>query len=438
MSSTTGAASGGSDSQGSCALNGNTGTVYREAELAVPHLREQSTFSAVQEMIRVGWQFSDDLKERMGSAGLVPEDVRTYRDFTAIPPLSKKELIRLQEKNLTGMLACHLGDLSRIYLSPGPIFDPEGRSEDYWGWDEAFFAAGFRPRDLVQMTFSYHLTPAGLMLEEPLRNIGCAVIPAGPGNTEAQIQLMTRLPVTGFVGMASFLKIIADKAEAQGLDLRTDFSLRVAFVAAERLTAGLRTELEERFGMTVRQGYGTADVGAIAYECQHLTGMHLSTRCLVEVCEPGTGRPVPPGETGEGVVTPLNRIYPLIRLATGDLSRVLPGACPCGRTAPRLEGILGRTDLTAKVKGQFLYPHQIAEVMNGFPQVDAWQVVITNPGGKDAITLRVVARENLEREELVARFQTALKLRPNFELLREASELAQGAPPVEDRRTWDH
>jgi phenylacetate-CoA ligase len=418
-------------------MNADRSVFYHEQEGAEPGIREQRTLAAVQRLIAKAWEFSQDLRGRMDIAGLVPGDVKSYREFSAIPPLSKKELIRLQNGGLGSMLSCAPGELSRIYLSPGPIFDPEGRATDYWGWDEAFFAAGFRPGDLVQMTFSYHLTPAGLMLEEPLRNIGCAVIPAGPGNTEAQIQLMTRLPVTGFVGMASFLKIIGDKAVAQGLDPRSDFSLRVAFVAAERLTSSLRAELEDRFGITVRQGYGTADVGAIAYECRHLTGMHLSTRCLVELCEPGTGKPVAPGEIGEVVVTPLNETYPLIRLATGDLSRLLSGPCPCGRTTPRLEGILGRTDLTAKVKGQFLYPHQIAEVMSEFPQVDAWQVVITNPKGKDTITLKVAAREDLAREELVARFQSALKLRPTLEMVTAGSELAKGSAPVEDRRTWD-
>jgi phenylacetate-CoA ligase len=413
-------------------------SVFHEIERMDPGKREQETFSAIQGLIANAWEFSSEFRERMRSAGLVPDDVRSYQDFTSIPTLNKKELIKIQEEDLDGMLSCDLGELSRIYMSPGPLFDPEGRATDYWGWDEAFYAAGFRPKDLVQMTFSYHLTPAGLMLEEPLRNLGCAVIPAGPGNTEAQIQLMNRLPVTGFVGMASFLKIIADKAEAQGLDLKGDFSLRVAFVAAERLTKSLRSELEERFGMTVRQGYGTADVGAIAYECTHLTGMHLSTRCLVEICEPGTGRPVSPGEVGEVVVTPLNETYPLVRLATGDLSRMLIAPCPCGRTTNRLEGILGRTDLTAKVKGQFIYPHQIAEVMNGFPQIMGWQLVITNPGGKDAITLWVAAGQDLEREQLVAQFQSVLKLRPSLELVGDAQEFPAGVAPVVDRRTWDH
>jgi phenylacetate-CoA ligase len=402
-----------------------------------PHEREERILASVLELVGKTWGFSREFKERMRTAGITPADVRSYEDFTAIPPLPKKNLIALQGGGLDALLSCPPGELSRIYMSPGPLFDPEGRSKNYWGWDEAFHAAGFRQGDLVQMTFSYHLTPAGLMLEEPLRSIGCAVIPAGPGNTEVQIQLMTKLPVTGFVGMASFLKIIADKAESQGLDLRRDFSLRVAFVAAERLSGALRQELEQRFGMTVRQGYGTADVGSIAYECEQFTGMHLSTRCLVEICEPGTGNPVPSGETGEVVVTALNETYPLIRLATGDLSRLIVTACPCGRSTHRLEGILGRTDCTVKVKGQFIYPHQVAEVLSRHPLVRQWQLVVTNLGGKEAITLRVVAGEGLDRDRLVGEFQSALKLRPIMESISLGQELPEGAPAILDQRTWE-
>jgi phenylacetate-CoA ligase len=416
-------------------MNSTGGHVFNEMERMNPQEREESIFASVRELVGKTWGFSGEFKERMRAAGVTPADIRTYNDFTAIPPLPKKSLIALQGAGLEPLLSCPPGELSRIYMSPGPLFDPEGRARNYWGWDEAFHAAGFRRGDLVQMTFSYHLTPAGLMLEEPLRNIGCAVIPAGPGNTEVQIQLMTKLPVTGFVGMASFLKIIADKAESQGLDLRRDFSLRVAFVAAERLSGALRQELEQRFGMTVRQGYGTADVGSIAYECERLTGMHLSTRCLVEICEPGTGKPVAPGEAGEVVVTALNETYPLIRLATGDLSRLLPAACPCGRSTQRLEGILGRTDCTVKVKGQFIYPHQVAEVLSRQPLVRQWQVVVTNSGGREAITLRVTAGEGLDRDRVAAEFQAALKLRPAVELL---SELPEGAQAIVDQRTWEH
>ncbi|MFP4517756.1 MAG: phenylacetate--CoA ligase family protein [Desulfovibrionales bacterium] len=411
--------------------------VFQSLETASPAERQDRQFAAALDILKSAVESGKEVDARLKGAGLSVEDIRSYADFTKIPPLSKKELIGLQEQGLGSLLTCPEGALSRIYMSPGPLFDPEGRDANYWGWDEAFFAAGFRNGDLVQMTFSYHLTPAGLMLEEPLRNLGCAVIPAGPGNTDTQIQLMTRLPVTGFVGMASFLKIIADKAEARGMDLKRDFSLKSGFVAAERLPETLRSELETRFDMTVRQGYGTADVGAIAYECREISGMHCSSRCLVEICEPGTGRPVSSGEIGEVVVTPLNTTYPLIRLATGDLSRMVEDPCPCGRTAGRLAGILGRTDMTVKVKGQFLYPHQISEVMAAFPHIAAWQVIVSNSTGRDDLTLRIRTDASIDHGNLVALFQSVLKLRPRVEVLDAEEELPPGAPPLVDRRTWD-
>ncbi|MFW5792434.1 MAG: phenylacetate--CoA ligase family protein, partial [Desulfohalobiaceae bacterium] len=355
----------------------------------------------------------------------------------AIPPLRKKEIIRLQaEHGLGWMLATEPGRLRRIYQSPGPIYDPEGRGSNYWGWAEAFYAAGFRPEDLVQMTFSYHLTPAGLMLEEPLREIGCCVIPAGPGNTAVQLEIMSTLPVTGFVGMASYLRTIGLKAGAQGLDPRADIGLEVAFVAAERLTQALRSEVEEMFGMVVRQGYGTADVGCIAYECRELGGMHLSTRCLVEICDPVTGVPVEDGQTGEVVVTPFTEDYPLIRLATGDLSFLVSEPCPCGRSSVRLGGIVGRVDDTVKVKGQFLYAAQAESVMQEFPQIRSWQIVVTNPGGRETLTLKLEFEGELNEPALLKLFQERLKLRPVVERTDKGSIPAK-EPRIVDRREFD-
>ncbi|TVM35269.1 phenylacetate--CoA ligase family protein [Oceanidesulfovibrio marinus] len=374
----------------------------------------------------------------MEAAGLTPDDIRTPEDFAKLPILSKKQLISLQqEKGLAHLLAVEPGALSRIYMSPGPIFDPEGREQDYWGWAAAFHAAGFRARDLVQMTFGYHLTPAGLMLEEPLRELGCAVVPAGPGNTDVQIDLMTRLPVTGFVGMASYLKVIKDKAVFKGLDPRKDFRLDVAFVAAERLPESLRQELEDAFGMRVRQGYGTADLGCAAYECRELTGMHVSPRCWVEICDSATGRPVPTGEIGEVVVTPFTRAYPLLRLATGDLSRIVDDVCPCGRTSPRLAGILGRADDTTKVRGQFLYPHQIQEVVARFEGVTRWQLMLGNAGGRETVVMRLFHPEGtVDPEAFQVRFQALCKLRPDVEIVRDPDELPSDAPRVRDERTY--
>ncbi|MDO9083250.1 MAG: AMP-binding protein, partial [Humidesulfovibrio sp.] len=369
-------------------------------------------------------------------AGLTLRDLDSLTAYGALPPLRKKELISLQaERGLDWLLTCKPGQLRRIYQSPGPIFDPEGTEQDYWGWAEGFFAAGFRPGDLVQMTFSYHLTPAGLMLEEPLREIGCAVIPAGPGNTDVQVDLMRRLPVTGFVGMASYLKVIGQKARSLGLDLRNDLSIRKAFVAAERLPEALRSEVEEMFGATVRQGYGTADVGSIAYECEHPQGMHLSSRAYVEICDPETGRPLPVGETGEVVVTPFSLDYPLLRLATGDLSSLIEAPCPCGRTSLRLDGIKGRADDTAKVKGQFIYPAQAAQVALLFPQIEAWQIVITNPGGKDRIGVRLALAGEIDPAAFQAAFQATLKLKPEVEALA-AGAIAPDAKRLVDERTF--
>ncbi len=412
--------------------------IYDQVEQDTPEARAARQLDKVQTVIATAMKSSGEFKARMKAAGLCAKDIKDLDSFSRIPVLRKKELLGLQQdKGLDWLLTAAPGELSRIYQSPGPLFDPEGREKDYWGWTEGFYAAGFRPGDLVQMTFSYHLTPAGLMLEEPLREIGCAVIPAGPGNTTVQSQLMTSLPVTGFVGMTSFLKVIADKASAAGMDLKKDFNLDVAFVAAERLPESLRTEVEEAFGMKVRQGYGTADVGCLAYECLELGGMHVSSRCYVEICDPQTGSPLPMGEMGEVVVTPYTLSYPLIRFGTGDLSRMVDTPCACGRTAPKLAGILGRVDDTAKVKGQFIYPAQVAQVVAKFPQIEKHQIVITNEDDRDLLTLKLQLSAPLDESVFVPAFQEMVKLRPALDLLKNSDQIEDGAAPLVDLRTYE-
>lgn len=413
---------------------------YHDLETESRERRRKRKWLALQTLLEKAWLYSSEFQDRMRAAGLGEKDIRSLEDFSRIPPLRKKEIIGLQEKNgLDWMLTRELGELRRIYLSPGPILDPEGRDEDYWGWAEAFYAAGFRPRDVVQMTFSYHLTPAGLMFEEPLRCLDCAVIPAGPGNSAAQIELLRRLPVTGFVGMASFLRTLGEKARSRGLNPREDFSLRVAFVAAEKLTSSLRRSVEETFGITVRQGYGTADAGCIAYECERAEGMHLSSRALVEICDPATGAPLPDGEAGEVVVTPFTGEYPMIRLATGDLSRIIDEPCACGRTSRRLEGWLGRVDDTTKVRGQFLYPNQVGVVMAEFEEIECWQVVVDNPDGKDRLTCRLRLRHGsaLDPAEFARAFQARCKLRPAVRPVDEIGELDEDAPRLVDERRYE-
>lgn len=413
--------------------------LFHELEREAPARRRERQLQSLRTLTAEAWERSSAFKQRMEGGRLAPDDIRDLDDFSRIPVLRKKDLIALQRSGprLGGLLTADLGALRRLYFSPGPIADPEGRGQDYWGWTEAFYAAGFRAHDLVQMTFGYHLTPAGLMLEEPLRELGCAVIPAGPGNTAQQVEIMTGWPVTGFVGMASFLKIIRDRAASQGFDPIEDFKLEVAFVAAERLAEGLRREMEDSFQMLLRQGYGTADLGCVAYECFELTGMHVSSRCFVEICDPRSGRPLPEGEVGEVVVTPFNPVYPLIRFATGDLSRLLSDPCPCGRTAVRLAGILGRADDTAKVKGQFIYPHQVAHVMADFPMVERWQLRVSNPKGKDRLDLVLQCVGQVNAEALRCAFQEQCKLRPELDILPSGERLPADAPALTDLRSYE-
>jgi phenylacetate-CoA ligase len=308
---------------------------YTEYETEPRDKRMKRKWKGVKEVLMAAERASGEFQARLRDLGACAKDFKDWDDYAKIPPLRKKDLIRWQEEHgVGGLLSVKPGELARIYQSPGPVFDPEGRGPDYWAWSEGF---------------SYHMTSAGLIFEEPLRDIGCGVVPAGPGNTEKQIEFLTRLPVNAFIGMAGYLKVIGEKARTMGLDPLEDFHLEKAYVAAEPLSESLRAEVEEMFGITVRQGYGTADVGCIAYECAELGGMHLSNYRHVEICDPVTGLPVPDGEVGEVVVTPFFTDYPLVRLATGDLSSMDLSRCPCGRTARKLSGWKGRTDDPANV-----------------------------------------------------------------------------------------
>ncbi|MDX5409676.1 MAG: AMP-binding protein [Thauera sp.] len=271
----------------------------------------------------------------------------------------------------------------RVFQSPGPIYEPEGHAPDYWRMGRALFAAGFRSGDLAHCSFSYHLTPAGSMMETGAHAVGCTVFPGGVGNTELQLQAMTELRPQGYIGTPSFLKILLDKAQETGVSLP---SLRKALVSGEAFPPSLRDHLRER-GVEGYQCYATADLGLIAYETPAREGLVLDEGVIVEIVRPGTGDPVPEGEVGEVVVTTLNPDYPLIRFGTGDLSAVLPGASPCGRTNVRIRGWMGRADQTTKVKGMFVHPGQVAQVVRRHPEITRARLVVDNPGLNDRMTL---------------------------------------------------
>ena len=275
----------------------------------------------------------------------------------------------------------------RVFQSPGPIYEPEGHDADYWRFARALHAAGFRAGDLVHNSFSYHLTPAGLMLETGAQALGCTVFPGGVGNTELQLQAMAELRADGYAGTPSFLRIVLEKADEAGLALP---ALRKASVGGEAFPAALRDQLRAR-GIEAYQNYGTADLGLIAYETAAREGLVLDEAVIVEIVRPGTGEPVAEGEVGEVVVTPLNQDYPLVRFGTGDLSAILPGHCPTGRTHTRIKGWMGRADQTAKVRGMFVHASQVADVLKRHAELSRARLVIEGEMANDRMTLRAEA-----------------------------------------------
>ena len=316
---------------------------------------------------------------------------------------------------LRGFLADPVSSFGRLFTSPGPIFEAEGTGVDPWRTARALYAAGFRAGDIVLNTFSYHMTPGGFIMDSGARALGCPVIPAGPGNTEQQLDLIAHLQPVGFCGTPDFLKIVLDAGEKAG---RPAASLKKAFVSGAAFPASLRDELAGR-GVAAYQAYATADVGVIAYESEARQGLIVNEDIILEIVRPGTGDPVPEGEVGEVLVTSLDPHHPLIRFALGDLSAVLPGPSPCGRTAMRIKGWMGRADQTTKVKGMFVRPEQIAEVMRRHPGITGARLVVTRDNEQDAMALH--AETASASDDLAAAIaeslQVVLRLRGSVRLV---------------------
>ncbi|MHB8666554.1 MAG: phenylacetate--CoA ligase family protein [Burkholderiales bacterium] len=374
-------------------------------------------------------------------ADVEPQSVCTRAALARLPLTRKSDLGDLQRKAppLGGLNATPLSKLAKIFVSPGPIYEPEGTGADWWRTARALFAAGFRAGDLVINTFAYHFTPAGSMLESGARAIGCTVVPSGIGQTEMQVAAITDLRVNAFIGTPSFLKMIVDKADELKADLG---SLRTAMVGGEYLPPALRKSLGER-GIRVIQSYATADLGLLAYESVlpdgSLTeGMILDEGLLLEIVRPGTGDPVAPGEVGEVVITTFNPDYPLVRFGTGDLSAVLPGASPCGRTNVRIKGWMGRADQTTKVRGMFVTPKQVGEILRRHPEVLKARLVVAGATGNDSMTLRCESA-NADaglKAALVASIRDVTKLRGDIEFVA-AGGLPNDGKVIDDTRKYD-
>jgi phenylacetate-CoA ligase len=384
-----------------------------------------------------------------GAALLDGIDAAAITDRTALaqlPVTRKSELLARQQAARAaggdpfggfaaiGWRALGLKPARRVFQSPGPIYEPEGAAADYWRFGRALFAAGFRAGDLVHNSFSYHLTPAGSMMETGAHAIGCTVFAGGVGNTELQLQAMQELRPDAYAGTPSFLRIALEKADAAGIALPT---LTKASVGGEAFPPALRDALAAR-GIQAYQSYGTADLGLIAYETAAREGLVLDEHVIVEIVRPGTGTPVVDGEVGEVVVTTLNPDYPLVRFGTGDLSAVLAGRCPTGRTAPRIRGWMGRADQTAKVRGMFVHPGQVAEVLKRHPAAGRGRLVIEGEMANDRMTLQVEcagAPEGLA-SALADSLRDVTKLRGEVALVPPGS-LANDGKVIEDARRYD-
>src|SRR5215510_9280800 len=360
----------------------------RELEMQSPAERSAFLGARLRATVAAAYANAPGVRRRMDAAGTEPTDIAGIEDLPKLPIVKKDELAPLQGADLPfgGLLAAKASGLKRIYMSPGPNYVPEPQRADFWRFRFAFASAGFRAGDIVQNTLSYHLSPGGLMMDAGLRSLGCVVIPAGVGQTDLQIRVAADVGVTGYVGTPSFLYTLLTKAREAGRPLK----IKSALVTAEMLPESLRAELENDFGIRVLQAYGTADLGLLAYECGEKKGMHVHPEAIVEIVDLETQQPAEPGQPGLLVATTFDESYPLIRFVPGDLSSfALAQACPCGRTAPKLTGILGRVGDAVKVKGMFIRGSQLEEVFKKFSQVARFQAVVTREQHQDVLTYLV-------------------------------------------------
>jgi len=371
-----------------------------------------------------------------------PADVISRQALARLPVIRKHELLERQQASRSaggdvfgGFSALGFGArMPRIFSSPGPIYEPEGAAKDYWRMARAMFAAGFRPGELIHNCFSYHFVPAGSMMESGAHALGCTVFPGGTGQTEQQVQTMAELRPAGYIGTPSFLKIIVDKAADMGVALP---SVKKAMFGGEAFPPSLRDWFAER-GIAGYQCYATADLGSIAYETQARDGLVIDEGVIVEIVRPGTGDPVTPGEVGEVVVTTLNPDYPLIRFGTGDLSAVLAGSCPTGRSNTRIKGWMGRADQTTKIRGMFVHPGQVADVVRRFPEVARARLVVTGEMANDIMTLKVETAcggPDALALKIGEAIRDVTKLRAQVELVLPGS-LPNDGKVIEDARSY--
>jgi phenylacetate-CoA ligase len=404
---------------------------YDALETRDPVLREREQFAALPNLIARAMTASGWAKHLIG---IDPKSITSRAALAKVPLLRKSDVVALQKEDppFGGLNVTAPGKVKRLLMSPGPIFEPQGGGSDWYGAARACFAAGLRPGDIVHNSFAYHLTPGGFILESGCHALGCAVIPGGVGNTEQQLDAIAHYRPVGYVGTPDFLKILLDTDAKTGKDAS---SIKRGLVSGAALPVSLREELGKR-GVAVVQCYATAELGVIAYESESREGMILNETAIVEIVRPGTGDPVAAGDVGEIVVSSFNADYPMIRLATGDLSALMPGISPCGRTNFRIKGWMGRADQAAKVKGMFVHPKQIAELASRHPQVGRMRLVVGREAEQDTMTLMVesAARDAALEAAIAATLQSVTKMKGAVKLVA-LGELPNDGKVIADERS---
>ncbi|MEP6802477.1 MAG: AMP-binding protein [Acidobacteriota bacterium] len=406
---------------------------YDKLETRETAERESSLFAHLPQYLEQTRGRSPALESRL--EGISSAEITDRVSLARIPVLRKSDLADLQRAAppFGGLAGVPLGQCGHVFSSPGPLYEPAARRADYGAFARALFAAGFRPGELVYNTFSYHFTPAGLMVDSAAQELGCAVFPAGVGQTDLQVAAISHLRPHGYAGTPSFLKILLEKAQETGADVS---SLTKGLVSGEALPASLRTQFSQR-GVRVLQCYTTAELGVIAYESESMEGLIVNERLIVEIVRPGTGEPVPEGEVGEVVVTSLaSPEYPLVRFGTGDLSAVLPGGSPCGRTNMRIRGWLGRADQSVKVRGMFVHPGLVAQVLRRHPELLRARLVVRREGEADEMTLRCETKSTAGKalaDSVAASIRDVCKVRGEVELVAPGS-LSNDGKVIDDTR----
>ncbi|MCT7377530.1 phenylacetate--CoA ligase family protein [Chelativorans salis] len=414
------------------------GAHFDSLETRDPQQREADLFARLPAFLAAAMEKAPGLGRWLG--GIAPEDVRSRRDLARLPVLRKAELLKRQreEPPFGGFAVAEALKGTRVFMSPGPIWEPQAPGADPWQAARAFFAAGVHPGDIVHNAFAYHMTPGGFVLDEGARAFGCTVFPAGTGNTDGQVEAASALRPQVYCGTPDFLKVMLDRAADADKDLS---SFRLGLVSGGALFPSLRAEYAER-GVRVFQCYATAEFGVIAYETagtegNPLPGMVVNENLIVEIVRPGSGEPVEDGEVGEVVVTNFNPAYPLVRLGTGDLSAVLPGVSPCGRTNMRIAGWMGRADQRTKVKGMFVDPEQVAELMKRHRELSRARLVVTRKGSADVMALHVepAGGASVDTEAVAASLREITKLGGTIEVAPPGS-LPNDGKVIADERDY--